>query len=310
MATSTKNDLARVGLFSELGYVSIGDPFKDNFGKSFNVSASKGKQMLPGSSKTICALQVGYFDKQFNRIMEGEAYTDPVKRRRQERLEKNKLIIGKAFIPSHAGKKPSGVGSYFGTLSGPIQTFSPLCKDKDPYVSPGRNFVTNPGKKGSGYGYANVLIGKPQKYAPDPYNHEHEIRVKNELKSKKMMMGSPFKSNLHPATFFDSNPNKADNPSLPPFKEISEPKITLVPFKPSSPGKQIGGSKAGCFTSYPSHSDDLYNVKKPIESKEKHIFRPSHGAKTMTCGSIIAQNITRRINCQNFNEYELPTLSV
>ena len=32
MATSTKNDLIRVGLFSELGYVSIGDPFHDTFG--------------------------------------------------------------------------------------------------------------------------------------------------------------------------------------------------------------------------------------------------------------------------------------
>ena len=62
--------------------------------------------MLPGSSKKICALQVGYFDKKFNRIMEGEAYTDPMKRRRQDRLEKSKLNLGKAFMPSHAGKKP------------------------------------------------------------------------------------------------------------------------------------------------------------------------------------------------------------
>ena len=62
--------------------------------------------MLPGGSKSKSAMQAGYFDKTFQRIMAGEAYTDPVKRRRQERLDKTKLNIGKSFTPSHAGKEP------------------------------------------------------------------------------------------------------------------------------------------------------------------------------------------------------------
>ena len=61
--------------------------------------------MLPGGSKSKSALQAGYFDKTFNRIMQQEAYSDPVKRRRQERLEKGKANIGKAFIPSQPAKE-------------------------------------------------------------------------------------------------------------------------------------------------------------------------------------------------------------
>lgn len=62
--------------------------------------------MLPGGSKSRSALQAGYFDKTFNRIMTGEGYSDPVKRTRQDRLEKSKQNLGKAFMPSHAGKQP------------------------------------------------------------------------------------------------------------------------------------------------------------------------------------------------------------
>ena len=62
--------------------------------------------MLPGGSKARSALQSGYFDQKFNRIMEAEAYSDPIKRRRQTRLKDAKLNVGKAFVPSSGGKKP------------------------------------------------------------------------------------------------------------------------------------------------------------------------------------------------------------
>lgn len=75
-------------------------------GADFNVKAHKGKQMLPGGSKTRSALQTGYFDQKFNRIMEGEAFSDPVKRRRQDKLKSSKLNIGKAFVPSSGEKLP------------------------------------------------------------------------------------------------------------------------------------------------------------------------------------------------------------
>jgi len=61
---------------------------------------------------------------------------------------------------------------------------------------------------------------------------------------------------------------------------------------------QIGGSKAGCFTQYPKHSDDPYLVKKRSSREsvgEKKIFRPSQGPKTMPTHSIIAQNVERYV---------------
>ena len=66
---------------------------------------------------------------------------------------------------------------------------------------------------------------------------------------------------------------------------------------------QIGGLKAGCFDSYPSHSEDPYMVKKKKGSEgEKRIFRPSQGPKSTPTRSIINQNVERRINNLNFRQ--------
>ena len=69
----------------------------------------------------------------------------------------------------------SGNGSHYDTFSGPVAAFSPQGKPKKPYISPGRNFITNPSKKGTGYGYVHVTIGKPQQHAPEPYDRAKEI---------------------------------------------------------------------------------------------------------------------------------------
>jgi len=71
----------------------------------FNEAATKGKQMLPGGSKTRSALQAGYFNDKFGRILEGEAFTDPIKMRRQSRLKEAQRNIGKAFLPSSGEKQ-------------------------------------------------------------------------------------------------------------------------------------------------------------------------------------------------------------
>jgi hypothetical protein len=71
----------------------------------------------------------------------------------------------------------SGKGSHWGT----IQQQFPL-KDGDKFTLPPRpmkeeqkraelkNFLTVPAKKGSGYGYANITIGKSYAYETDPYD--------------------------------------------------------------------------------------------------------------------------------------------
>ncbi|XP_028405049.1 UPF0602 protein C4orf47 homolog [Dendronephthya gigantea] len=302
MVVDGKNDLNRVGWFSEMGYISIGDSYKVK-NNAFNAAAHKGKQMLPGGSKTRSARQDGYFDKQFMRIMEAESYSDPVKRRRQERLKQSSLNLGHAFVPSSGEKLASGAGSHYGTFSGPVEAFSPENKGKKGYKSPGRNFTTNPPKKGTGYGYLGVTIGQTPKYMTDPYERAKEIRKGDHEKSIKVRKGGAFRLNLHPRTYFDGNPYKSDKP-LPPLKEGKTRPPIAKPFKQSSPGKEIGGCKAGCFESYPSHSDDPYQPKKAASdaSQAKKIFRPTQGPKSTPFSSVIAQNVDRRINVTNFRQ--------
>jgi Domain of unknown function (DUF4586) len=61
--------------------------------------------MLPGGVKSKSALQTGYFDEKFGRVLEGEAYSDQIKMRRQFRLKEAQKNIGKPFVPSSGEKK-------------------------------------------------------------------------------------------------------------------------------------------------------------------------------------------------------------
>lgn len=61
--------------------------------------------MMVGSTKSKTAYQTGYFGKTFDRIMEGEAYSDPVKQRRQNKLTEAQKNLSKAFVPSSVSKK-------------------------------------------------------------------------------------------------------------------------------------------------------------------------------------------------------------
>lgn len=45
-----------------------------------------------------------------------------------------------------------GVGSYYGTIGGPVPFFSAQAKPREKYEAPGKNLYTSPGKKGTGYG--------------------------------------------------------------------------------------------------------------------------------------------------------------
>jgi hypothetical protein len=56
------------------------------------------------------------------------------------------------FYQSKLTELRSGLGSYYGTIGGPVPFFSVQVKPKDKYEPPGKNLYTNPGKKGTGYG--------------------------------------------------------------------------------------------------------------------------------------------------------------
>lgn len=294
----------RVGLFQEMGYITINDRYKQG-SVQFNEAATKGKQVLPGGSKTKSALQAGYFTDKFGRVMEGEAYSDPIKMRRQHRLKEGQRNIGKAFLPSSGEKKPSGLGNHYGTLGGPISAFSPVSKPGKERKSDGKNVLTNPGKRGTGFGFVGITIGSYPHYQSDHYDRAKELVKKEIVAHKNATKGGAFKLNMHPRAYFDANPYSSDklpkrggSASLPSKKDDSKP------FKPSSPGKKPGGAKIGTFDPYPSHSADPYKVKMPrtinVVNKSGKIFMPSQGPKTTPMVSIINQNVVKQVNPQNY----------
>ncbi|KAG8453714.1 hypothetical protein GDO86_000370 [Hymenochirus boettgeri] len=288
-----KNDMERIGLFSELGYISIGDKYVPPGSKPFNESASKNRQILPGGSKTMANTLGGYFDSQFKRVFEGESYSDPLKQRRQYRMQQSKKNLGKPFVPSSGEKKGSGVGSFYGTLGGPVPSLSAQLKPRKPYTAPGKNFYTNPSKHEVDMGYTSVTIAKPYPYSSENYDISKEQMKKEHEIHKSKLKGGSFKLNLHPKDYFNANPYYTDKP-LPPLKNQSEKKQSGKPFKPSSPAKQAGGMKAGTFDQYPAHSNDPYSVKPAKTSvKDRKFFHPPGGPKSYPVHSILASNVVK-----------------
>ncbi|XP_049628351.1 UPF0602 protein C4orf47 homolog [Suncus etruscus] len=299
-AEGTKTDMERIGLFSEMEYISIGDKYVSSYNRPFNETAGKNKQMLPGGSKKMSDLQAGYFEPHFGRIFEGEAYSNVNQLRRRFMMEEAKKNLSKAFLPSSSCKKPSGLGSYYGTIGGPIPFFSAELKPKDKYQAPGKNLYTNPGKKGTGYGYANITIGKHPSHSADLFDQYKENAKKHIEEHRRLIKGSPFKLNLYPRDYFDSNPYYSDA-VLPPIKREEKSKVTTSPFKPPSPGKKAGGMKAGTFDPYPSHSTDPYS-QKPADalSKSVKIFHPPGVPKRRPVESILTMNVRRTLNKKNY----------
>lgn len=306
-------------MFSEMGYISLGDryPKVDPRSKPFNDAAYQGKQMLSGGSKTRSGLQAGYFEPTFKRVMEKESYTDSIKNRRQERLSQNKKnISNKAFLPSSYTKKPSGKGNTYGTFAGTHKSFSPNNKQKSPYVAPGRNFTTTPGKKGTGYGYVHVTFGKYPDHSFEPYEAARVIRKKDMKDHIEKLKGGSYKLGMHPKALFDGNVYKADRPQKSgknPFNGSNSKLVVKTPFRPANPGKNIAGCKAGTFGDYPKHSADPYIPENKVmqvlqqklyktQYKNRGIFHPSPGPKSIPTKSVLEQNVVRTMNRNNYKK--------
>ncbi|KAH9513005.1 hypothetical protein Btru_035562 [Bulinus truncatus] len=300
-----KNDMERVGLFKEMEYITVGDPFKTPGQGVFNEPAGKGKQMLPGGSKEKSAKQDGYF-KEFGRVFEGESYSDPVKLRRQRRLEENKKNLSKAFLPTMAYKTMNGLGTFYGTLGGAVPAFSPTTAGAGSKREPLKNVLTNPGKKGTGYGYANICLNPYPPHSEDDYNKGIQMYKQELQKHKASLKAGAFRLNMHPSDYFNQNPFRSDAPAPAARKWAGDlpTKPITTPFRPSNPGKHLAGMKAGTFDPYPSHSADLYGIKykRPVNVVNKFgkTFVPPPGPKSTPCKSIINQNIMRSVNSSNY----------
>ncbi|XP_069487617.1 cilia-and flagella-associated protein 96 [Ambystoma mexicanum] len=303
-----KSDMDRIGLFSEMGYISIGDQYVNAYNRPFNEAASKNRQMIPGGSKLKAATQAGYFDSQFMRIYENEGYSDPAKLRRQFRMQESKRNVGKAFLPSNGEKMRSGLGSYYGTIGGPVSAFSAELKGKEPYTAPGKNFYTNPPKHGTGYGYPGLTIGKQYENSIENYDIVKEMMKADNENHKKLLKGGPFKLNLYPREYFDVNPYQLDRP-LPPLKTLEGKVKVIQPFKPSSPAKEPGGMKAGTFEPYPTHSEEPYRpALTRVDTGVKEggrLFQPPTGAKSRPVHSILAAHVVKSLTPMNYKTVHL-----
>ncbi|XP_059202787.1 UPF0602 protein C4orf47 homolog [Centropristis striata] len=297
-----KNDMERLGVFKEMSYISVGDKFTPSTNRPFNESAYRSRQMQAGISKQRCALQNGFFDKSFKRIFEREALSDPLRLARQNRIQQAKKNLGKTFLPCNGVKKTCGSGSYYGTLSGPVEAMSPLAVARKPHQPPGRNIVTSPPKKGSGYSYPNVTLSKLELYASDPYSRARELLKRETEIHRSKLRDGPFKLNLHPKDYFQGNPYRSDKPAPPAPKSLpAAQRSPAAPFKPSSPSKKIGGMKAGTFDSYPLHSADPYVHRRSKTTNPEPVFRPSPGPKSTPVKSIITVNVNRSVNSSNYS---------
>jgi hypothetical protein len=295
---AAKTDMERLGVFKELGYITIGDKYASKGNKSMNTAAEKGRQMMTSCTKARSGLQTGYFNEKFDRIMEGEAYTDIVKIRRKQRINEARRNLGKSWVPTSDTKRPSGIGSFYGCFTGRFDSFSPGQRGKDKYTSPGRNFLANPGKKGTGYGYIDVTIGTYHKNSSEPYDRPKELRKKEMDASAKKRKAGPFKLSSHCKEFFQENPFHSDKTFPSKSAGISN-KDKYKPFQPTSPGKIIGGCKAGTFSIYPEHSKDPYPPIKAAKSTKKFvggIFKPCPVPKSMPSRSIVSQNVQKTVN--------------
>ncbi|CAH2300368.1 UPF0602 C4orf47 homolog [Pelobates cultripes] len=304
MPGDVKNDMERIGLFSEMTYISIGDKYVPPCSKPFNEAAGKNRQMIPGGSKSMANITGGYFDGEFKRVFESESYSDPLRVRRKYKIEQAKKNLGKAFLPSSGEIKPSGQGSFYGTLGGPVPALSPVQKPRKAYTAPGKNFYTNPSKHGTGYGYPNVTIGKDYPYTSDDYDRLRVLMKKEHDSHKQKLKGGPLRLNLYPKDFFDENPYYSDKP-LPPLKDKTKKIEPVKPFMPSSPGKEPGGMKAGTFNQYPSHSNDPYIAKSAKSKISAKPFNPPTGPKSYPIRSILASNVAKSVTPMNYKTVKL-----
>merc|ERR1711953_760404 len=237
--------------------------------------------------------------------MEKEAYNDPVKIRRQQRMTSQKKNLGGAFMPASGDKKPSGVGSFYGTMTGPgkLEAFSAAIRPRPKVSEQKKNFYTNPGQKGTGYGYLNVTIGKYVENGVDPYDRAALIRQKQAKDAKDKIRGASFKTISAPQPTFDANPYKTDKT----FPAKSKPKTPppVKPFRYTTPGISPGGSKAGTFTAYPEHKADVYQPKpkRAVEvnsSGRRFQDTNTYGPRSRPTKSIMATNVNRTINRTNY----------
>ncbi|KAJ9576645.1 hypothetical protein L9F63_025460, partial [Diploptera punctata] len=269
---------------------------------------TKGRQLFPGGPKSKCGKQDGYFQEEFQRIFEKEAYTNIFKIMMKLEKESAKKNISKSAFVVPGIKKHSCPGDYYGTFSGKVEAFSPELKKKRPYEKQKPNVLVNPGKKG-GPGYVKITISEYPEHGEDYYDAGRVELLKAYANYKKTFKNGPFYSAHYTKSYFDPNPFYEETQGktyIPPKEKIYFKDKGTKWYPPALP-KKIGGCKSGCFENWPEHSADKYRPKpKDKEAKKgpKKIFYPQAWSRTMQTTSTVHNKIDIAVNAKNWRNFQ------
>lgn len=311
-----KPDLQRLGIFKELSYHTIGDPYVP-FNANLISRAPASKNLPPlylagGYGKTKAANSDGYFHP-FTSINVGDGgmnYADIQKA--YQRSQKAKFLTPTGWIPSSGRKLRCGTGSYSGNFQEIYEALDPAVHAKT-RVPQQKNFYTNPGKKGTGYGYPHVCLNPfPTWQAGDTMSGAaHRIFVEETAKHTAKSLGrQPFVSTCRSTEEFDVNPWQHGDPLAPGGPPVMNIGIQAFPksmqigpaFVPSHPARWDGGMKDGTLNKFPEYSHEPYTEPLAVlrETKTKllsgeWIPNPSTAVNTPQ-PSVVNKNISLRIN--------------
>ncbi|VDP91243.1 unnamed protein product [Echinostoma caproni] len=278
-----KTDLQRLGIFKELSYHTIGDPYVP-FATTIKTNTSSNKGLAPmylagGYSKTKAANSDGYFHP-FESAFIGDGGMTYADLQRQERkANKAKMIGGRDWIPASGHKNRSGVGSTIGNFQEVHTAMDPTTKvpQKVPVL---KNFYTNPGKKGTGYGYPDVCMNPFPAWQAGDTGLGAARRIFEQARAEhatKLKGRAEFVSTCRSLDAFENNPWASGDPLAPggpsnlKFGIAAFPKSMIIgpTFIPSSPAKHDGGMKAGTINRFPEYTNEPYVDPHHIGRRDK-----------------------------------------
>jgi hypothetical protein len=215
-------------------------------------------------------------------------------------------VSSQPFRPAPVCPEPSGKGSVYGTFkhefplsdeSKPIK-LRELPKEKTTEPEK-RNFTTRPGKKGSGYGYANITIGTDYEYISDPFDTAIQLAKKERVQLKeKLISKKPFIPGFNKNELFSPFTGLAPEENIEEkSKEIKtntdkKEEDKVIPFKPTNYNN-------GPINKYPNYEVPKKTNQKELTPQEKIellkkpglIFRPGGKTRPFPIKSIISANV-------------------
>ncbi|TPP56691.1 hypothetical protein FGIG_10481 [Fasciola gigantica] len=310
-----KSDLQRLGIFQEMSYHTVGDPylpFSDAIRTKSDTKGMPPMLLAGGYSKTKAANSDGYFSPFESASIGDGRITYEDLQIQQRKANRAKIIGGQDWIPASGHKNRSGAGSSFGNFQEVCIAIDPARKVA-PRIPEMKNFYTSPGKKGTGYGYPNVCLSPFPSWQAGNTSAEAERRIREQAQTEhiaKLKGRPPFISACRSLDAFDVNPWANGDPLAPGGPNVQKFGIAAFPssmiigptFMPSSPAKKDGGMKDGTLSRFPEYTNDQYVDPNRVIREDGSKFVAGSWipnpptAVVIPQPSVVAKNVALRIN--------------